>query len=222
MSKFKFGSRYKNIVTQFDKDTEAKEAVESEKRTELTNAIVNIGSGPYAKGGAGTGVMVCTEAYNKWLVENQKRNPFIGKSYMQRADEFARDDEEVKKTTAMSDEDAAKALEIDEDGTLHISDDFDPNNVEAVENEKLVGDAAKLSDLCIINSVISKQISWDFESLMEEVTKTLNDFHIDDTDFELPENLTEQVDTALKRYNALQLLSYSKDDPTKNAENQEK
>ena len=107
-----------------------------EKREELTNAIVNIGSKDDKKyGGAGTGVLVKTEYYNKWLVEQQKRNPFIGKSYMQLADEYARDDEDVQKATAMSDETAASALEIDEDGSLHISDDFDPNNVEAVENE---------------------------------------------------------------------------------------
>lgn len=210
MSKFtKFGSLYKKIVEKDAEESKIAEEKAAEERDNLTNAIVNLGSENTA-GGAGTGVLVRTEAYNKWLVENQKRNPFIGKSYMQRADEFARDDEDVKEASAMSDEEAANALSVDEDGTLHISDDYDPNNVEEVENEKLVGDAAKFSDLCIINSVIDKQIAWDFDSLMEEVTSTLKEAHLDDLDFELPDNLDEQVDAALKRHDALMLLTHQK------------
>ena len=210
MSKFRnFGSLYKKIVEQDAKESEIAEKKAAEERDNLTNAIVNIGSDS-SSGGAGTGVLVRTEAYNKWLVENQKRNPFIGKSYMQRADEFARDDEEVKEASAMSDEEAVNALTVDEDGSLHISDEYDPNNVEEVDNEKLVGDAAKFSDLCIINSVIDKQIAWDFDSLMDEVTSTLKEAHIDDLDFELPENLDEQVDAALKRHDALMLLTHQK------------
>ena len=218
MSHFKFGSKYKKIVDQHEKDNAEYEKTALEKRDELTKAIVNIGSssgkdGGY--GGAGTGVMVRTEAYNKWLVEQQKRNPFIGKSYMQIADEYARDDEEVKQETAMTDEDAANVLDIDEDGTLHIKDDYDPNNVETVENEKLVGDAAKFSDLCVINNVISKQLTWDFDSLMDEVTASLKEAHLDDLDFELPENLEEQVDAALKRHDAMLLLTHAKESSEK-------
>ena len=218
MSKFRnFGSLYKKIVEQDAKESEIAEKKAAEERDNLTNAIVNIGSDS-SSGGAGTGVLVRTEAYNKWLVENQKRNPFIGKSYMQRADEFARDDEEVKEASAMSDEEAVNALTVDEDGSLHISDDYDPNNVEEVDNEKLVGDAAKFSDLCIINSVIDKQIAWDFDSLMDEVTSTLKEAHIGDLDFDLPENLDEQVDAALKRHDALMLLTHQKteESPKKN------
>ena len=209
MANFKFGAKYKSIVKQHEKDSAIAEEAALEKREELTNAIVNICSKDDKK----YGVLVKTEYYNKWLVEQQKRNPFIGKSYMQLADEYARDDEDVQKATAMSDETAASALEIDEDGSLHISDDFDPNNVEAVENEKLVGDAAKFSDLCVINNVISRQIGWDFDSLMKEVTDELEKVHIDDLDFELPENLEEQVDAALKRQEAIQLLTHQKESP---------
>lgn len=212
MAHFKFGSSYKKIVDQHEKDNVEYEKTVLEQRDELTKAIVNIGTekdGGY--GGAGTGVMVRTEAYNKWLVEQQKRNPFIGKSYMQLADEYARDDEEVKQESAMTDEDAANVLEIDEDGSLHIKDDYDPNNVENVENEKLVGDAAKFSDLCVINNVISKQLTWDFDSLMDEVTASLKEAHIDELDFELPENLEEQVDAALKRHEAMLLLTHNKE-----------
>lgn len=209
MSKFKFGSAYKNIVEKHKKDSEEAEKAAEISRDEMTKAIVNMGS--QKEGGAGTGVMVRTEAYNKWLVEQQKRNPFIGKSYMQLADEYSRDSEEVTEETAMTDEDAANVLDIDEDGSLHIKDDYDPNNVETVDNEKLVGDAAKFSDLCIINNVISKQIAWDFDSLMDEVTASLKEAHADD--FDLPENLEEQVDAALKRHDAMMLLTHDKKTP---------
>lgn len=218
MSKFKFGAQRKKILEQHEEASRIAEEKAIEQRDEVTKAIVNIGSGSEKDGGyggAGTGVMVRTEAYNKWLVEQQKRNPFIGKSYMQLAEEYARDDEEVKEESAMTDEDAANVLDIDEDGTLHIKDDYDPNNAEVVDNEKLVGDAAKFSDLCVINNVISKQIAWDFDSLMDEVTSTLKSVHMDDIDFELPDNLEEQVDASLKRYNAMQLLTHDK----KTAEN---
>jgi hypothetical protein len=211
MSKFKFGSAYKNIVEQHKKDSEEAEKAAEISRDEMTKAIVNMGS--QKEGGAGTGVMVRTEAYNKWLVEQQKRNPFIGKSYMQLADEYSRDSEEVTEETAMTDEDAANVLDIDEDGSLHIKDDYDPNNVETVDNEKLVGDAAKFSDLCIINNVIAKQIAWDFDSLMDEVTASLKEAHADDFDFDLPENLEEQVDAALKRHDAMMLLTHDKKTP---------
>lgn len=214
MAHFKFGSSYKKIVDQHEKDNAVAEKDALEKRDELTKAIVNIGSGTGKDGegfgGAGTGVMVRTEAYNKWLVEQQRRNPFIGKSYMKLADEYARDDEEVTQETAMTDEDAANVLDIDEDGSLHIKDDYDPNNVEEVDNEKLVGDAAKFSDLCVINNVISKQLTWDFDSLMDEVTASLKEAHLDELDFELPDNLEEQVDAALKRHDAMLLLTHNK------------
>ncbi len=210
MSHFKVGGTLKKILAKHEDDVAEENKATEEKRDELVNAIVNMGSTNV--GGAGTGVLVATEAYKKWLVENQKRNPFIGKSYMQRADEYARDDEEVTDATAMTDEEAAGVLQIDPDGSLHIADDYDPNNVNVVENEKLVGDAAKFSDLCVINNVISQQLTWDFDTLMDQVETALKDAHLDDLDFELPENLEEQVDSALKRYDAMLLLSHDKKD----------
>lgn len=217
MSHFKFGSQYKNIVKKYQEDNAVEEEKVLEQRDELINAIVNIGSTDNEKkaGGAGTAVMVRTEAYNKWLVEQQKRNPFIGKSYMMMADEYSRDSEEVNGAKAMTDQDAAMALEIGDDGSLHISEDYDPNNAEETDNEKLVGDAAKFADLCIINNVISRQLSWDFDSLMEEVSDELKKFHFDEADFELPENLDEQVDAALKRHEAMQLLPRYQEPPKK-------
>ena len=209
------GQQFKAVLDKQAEDAKAYDEKVKKDSEELTKAIMNVGSTEH--GGAGTGVLVETPAYKKWLATVQKRNIFIGKSYMQKADEFARDDEETTEARALDDKEAAKIMTADEDGVLHISDDYDPNNVEEVENEKLVGDAAKFSDLCVINNVISQQLTWDFDSLMDEVTSALKDAHSDDLDFELPENLEEQVDKALKRSEAVAAITYSK-----NTQNNEK
>jgi len=208
MSKFMMGKQFKAVIAKQAEDAEAYNKKVMKDSEEFTNAIMNVGSTDH--GGAGTGVLVETPAYKKWLATVQKRNIFIGKSYMQKADEFARDDEETKEARALDDKEVAKIMTADEDGVLHISDDYDPNNVETVENEKLVGDAAKFSDLCVINNVISQQLTWDFDSLMDEVTSALKDAHSDDLDFELPDNLEEQVDKALKRNEAVAAITYNK------------
>lgn len=212
MSHFTVGPLYKKIVKKHEEDLDAYNKKVQEESKELTNAIMNVGStnDDGSVGGAGTGVLVATPAYKQWLATIQKRNPFIGKSYMQRADEYARDDEETTVAKAMSEEEMTKVLAMDEDGGLHISEDYDPNNAETVENEKLVGDAAKFSDLCVINNVVSKQLTWDFDSLMNEVTSALKDAHSDDLDFELPDNLDEQVEKALKHNEAIAALTYNK------------
>ena len=202
------GKQFKAVIAKQAEDAEAYNKKVMKDSEEFTNAIMNVGSTDH--GGAGTGVLVETPAYKKWLATVQKRNIFIGKSYMQKADEFARDDEETKEARALDDKEVAKIMTADEDGVLHISDDYDPNNVETVENEKLVGDAAKFSDLCVINNVISQQLTWDFDSLMDEVTSALKDAHSDDLDFELPDNLEEQVDKALKRNEAVAAITYNK------------
>ena len=202
------GKQFKAVIAKQAEDAEAYNKKVMKDSEEFTNAIMNVGSTDH--GGAGTGVLVETPAYKKWLATVQKRNIFIGKSYMQKADEFARDDEETKEARALDDTEVAKIMTADEDGVLHISDDYDPNNVETVENEKLVGDAAKFSDLCVINNVISQQLTWDFDSLMDEVTSALKDAHSDDLDFELPDNLEEQVDKALKRNEAVAAITYNK------------
>ena len=50
---------------------------------------------------------------------------------------------------------------------------------------------------------------------MEEVTASLKEAHLDDLDFELPENLEEQVDAALKRHDAMLLLTHNKESAEK-------
>jgi hypothetical protein len=45
---------------------------------------------------------------------------------------------------------------------------------------------------------------------MNEVTSALKDAHSDDLDFELPDNLDEQVEKALKHNEAIAALTYNK------------
>ncbi|MCQ2123297.1 MAG: hypothetical protein MJZ25_03850 [Fibrobacter sp.] len=213
MSKFKF-SNYNDVMTKNDMAEAEKAAANKETIETITNAICNIGTDGNGVGDGGTKVLVKTEAYNTWLAEVQKRNRFIGKDYLSRAHEYERDDEEIDRAHFV--ENPAEMLAKDTDGKVHIDEEYDPNNTQVTDSEKLEGYASKFSDLCVINNVIAKQVSWDFDSLMDEVTDALKEEHKDDLDFELPENLSEQVDKALKRSEAFAQLTYSKFDTENN------
>lgn len=209
MSKFDVKTSFKAISQKHEADMKVKEEKAKEESKELTNAIVNMGS--RGAGGAGTAVMVQTPAYKNWLARIQEQNRFIGKSYMQSAPEFERDDEEASEQTEMADVDAAKIMFKDKDGTLHIRDDFDPNGVEEeVENEKLTGDASKFADLCEINKIVASQITWDFDALLKEVEDRLGEIHIDEEDYKLPDNLGEQLQAAIDHAKSVAALTYQK------------
>lgn len=207
MSKFKFKKIYTEINEQYKKDTEALDKETETDRNELFNAIVNLPSAT-GSGGAGTGVLVETPAYKKWLAAKQKRNRFIGKSYMERAEEYEREDEMVTKGHVVSASELKDVLSQGEDGREHISDDYDPNHSFETDNERLDGKAAEFADLCVINSVVSRQISWEMEDLMSEVTEALNNLHMDEPEYQTPANLAEQVDKALKLAQSTQQLTY--------------
>lgn len=212
MSKFNVAKKVTEITKKLQEDTATYDSMVKEENKELTNAIINIGSKEGGSGGAGTGVVVRTPAYNKWLAAVQARNPFIGQSYMQRAEEYERDDEEAKEQTQMEDVDAAKIMFKDSDGTLHIRDDYDPNSIdEEVENEKLTGDASKLADLCEINKIVANQITWDFDSLLKEVEAKLEEIHADEDDYELPENLAEQLQSSINHAKSVAAITYARE-----------
>lgn len=212
MSKFNVAKKVTEITKKLQEDTANYDSMVKEENKELTNAIINIGSKEGGSGGAGTGVVVRTPAYNKWLAAVQARNPFIGQSYMQRAEEYERDDEEAKEQTQMEDVDAAKIMFKDSDGTLHIRDDYDPNSIdEEVENEKLTGDASKLADLCEINKIVANQITWEFDSLLKEVEAKLEEIHADEDDYELPENLAEQLKSSINHAKSVAAITYARE-----------
>lgn len=210
MSKFNVKSSFNAISKKHEADMKVKEEQAKEESKELTNAIVNMGS--KGAGGAGTAVMVQTPAYKNWLARVQERNRFIGKNYMQSAPEFERDDEEATEQTKMEDIDAAKIMFKDKDGTLHIRDDFDPNGIEnEVENEKLTGDASKFADLCEINKIVSTQITWDFDALLKEVEDRLGEIHADEEDYQLPDNLAEQLQASIDHAKSVAALTYQQE-----------
>lgn len=210
MSKFNVQKSFTVISDQHKADMAVKEEKAKEESKELTNAIVNMGSNK--AGGAGTGVLVETPAYKKWLAQVQSRNCFIGKSYMQSAPEFERDDEEATEQTKMEDVDAAKIMFKDKDGTLHIRDDYDPNNIDdEVENEKLTGDASKFADLCEINKIVANQITWDFDAILKEVEAKLEEIHADEDDYSLPENLAEQLEASIAHAKAVAAIEYQRE-----------
>ena len=210
MPKFNVKKSFTAISDQHKADMAVKEEKAKEESKELTNAIVNMGSKD--AGGAGTGVLVATPAYKKWLAQVQSRNVFIGKSYMQSAPEFERDDEEATEQTKMEDVDAAKIMFKDKDGTLHIRDDYDPNNIDdEVENEKLTGDASKFADLCEINKIVANQITWDFDAILKEVEAKLEEIHADEDDYSLPENLAEQLEASIAHAKAVAAIEYKRE-----------
>lgn len=207
MPKFNVKKSFTAISDQHKADMAVKEEKAKEESKELTNAIVNMGSKD--AGGAGTGVLVATPAYKKWLAQVQSRNCFIGKSYMQSAPEFEREDEEATEQTKMEDVDAAKIMFKDKDGTLHIRDDYDPNNIDdEVENEKLTGDASKFADLCEINKIVANQLTWDFDAILKEVEAKLEEIHVDEEDYSLPENLAEQLKASIAHAKAVAAIEY--------------
>jgi hypothetical protein len=112
----------------------------------------------------------------------------------------------------MEDVDAAKIMFKDKDGTLHIRDDYDPNNIDdEVENEKLTGDASKFADLCEINKIVAEQLTWDFDAILKEVEAKLEEIHVDEEDYSLPENLAEQLKASIAHAKSVAVLTYHKE-----------
>lgn len=160
---------------------------------------------------SGTAVAVATPAYTKWLAQWQSVNKYIGAKrvdkdgnvigdLMESAPEFETEDEETEAPTEMGQEtvEAIGEMKMDSDGIerYHISDDYQPY-MPAEFDSKLDGDAAKLSDLYTIQTAVAKRIGFDFEDVMAGVEAELKEFHVDDLDFELPDNLEDIVHQAI-------------------------
>lgn len=208
MAKFKFPA-FIDTCKKIEELEQAKNAEYEKAAEDVSKAICNMASSDAEGGEGGSHVLVATPYYKKWLAERQEKNIFIGKSYMTRAKEFERPDEILSQEQAMNDEELQKVIVKDADGNIHISDDYDPNNSTTTDDMQLKGDGAKFADLCTINKVIAKQVSWDFDSLMDEVSSALKEIHADDLDFKLPDNLDEQVSAALKRSEAIAQITYN-------------
>lgn len=198
---FKFEKHAQNVeeaTAKFEQTADEKEA-----ETKASTALM------LNRGSSGTKVLAKTEAYNKWLAEVQKRNPFIGKSYMEYAPEYAQDSEEITQAEAMADNEAAKILEKDAEGQLHIKDDYDPNAIEEETDADDLGETTrKFMDMCVVEKVVATRLGWDFDAIMEDVSSALMEEHSDDLDFELPDDLNDMVQVALQSAEAKAQLTY--------------
>ena len=91
MAKFSF-PKYKETVdaenAEYDRMFEGRDAEIKSSSALIINGDLSVG---------GSHQLVETEAKKNWLAQVRKahKNDFIGKSYMMRAPEFERDDEEV-------------------------------------------------------------------------------------------------------------------------------
>lgn len=202
MSRFKLASHADKLAAAKAEMTSGEDAIK-EEIAHSAALMLNIGSN-----GSGTTALVKTEAYNKWLAANQEKNPFIGKSYMQRAEEYEHDSEVIKESEAIADNEAAKLLEKGEDGLMHLKDDINPNVEE--DGEELDGAAAKFVNLCVINKVVGERIGWEFDAVMEDVIEALNEYHADDLNFELPDDLEKQVHLSIEAAEYKYQLAYNK------------
>ena len=70
MSKFIMGKQFKAVIAKQAEDADAYNKKVMKDSEEFTNAIMNVGSTDH--GGAGTGVLVETPAYKKWLATEGK------------------------------------------------------------------------------------------------------------------------------------------------------
>lgn len=198
---------FRTAVVQYEAD--AKERARNISRdlmpavANTLNLPANVGNDPNDMHAAGTAVAVETPAYRQWLARWQKVNPLIGAKrtdkdgnvigdMFEAAPEFENESEETKKPEDMPQEvvDSIGKWKKDMDGHVryHINDDYQPYMPKEFDQE-LDGDAAKLSDLWTIQTAVSKRLGFDFEDVMKGVVEDLKAFHVDDLDFELPDDL---------------------------------
>lgn len=209
MSKFKFpghGDVIKSIEEQLEKDVESRNE-EIRTHTELIlNTSINCTEG--------TNQLVKTEAAQKWLtaLREERNNPFLGKEYMARAPEYEREDETIKESAAMSDEEANKILETDENGKKYIPDDYNPNIEE--EADEIDDGARKMINLAVISKTVQHCIGWNFEDVLKECADALEEEFGDD--FILPDNFDEVVNKSLEHAETVARIEYQNREKVKN------
>lgn len=146
--------------------------------------------------------LVKTEAYKNWLAVKQKNNPFIGKEYFQPAPEYS-EDSEIEEQKELSADEATDIVEtyVDENGVVRakIRDDYDPNNAESVDDGEMSADERNIFDFTAIKSTVAAHLEWEVDDVFDSVVDALNELHIDDENYEVPDGLravVEQLHTA--------------------------
>lgn len=206
MSKFHFDG-YKAMVDSENKLYDKKFA-EAEKLAKQNSLVILNADGDIN----GSHSLVETEAKKKWLASLQEKNPFIGKSYMQRAPEYERDSEEVKEQEYMDEEGMKEALDeqVDDNGAMHIKDDYNPNvdEDEVLDHDEM---SRRFVEACVIDKAVAKCIGWKFDDVLKECADALLEEFGDMEDFSLPDDFDKLVETSLEKAEAAaQLLNYEK------------
>lgn len=205
MAKFKFAD-YGDTLRQENEEYEKKFAGR-EKEIEATSALIvnaNFDESAHSQ-------LVKTEAYNKWITKlrEDRDNPLLGKSYMMRAPEFERDDEEVTESEYMDDKKADEILTVQDEKNpevRHVDDEYNPNVKEVdLSHDEM---SRRLVEACIIDNVTQKCIDWKFEDILSECASELEKEFADVKDYSVPEDFDELVETSLEKAEKLQLIAH--------------
>jgi hypothetical protein len=155
--------------------------------------------------------LVKTEAYNKWITKlrEDRDNPLLGKSYMMRAPEFERDDEEVTESEYMDDKKADEILTVQDEKNpevRHVDDEYNPNVKEVdLSHDEM---SRRLVEACIIDNVTQKCIDWKFEDILSECASELEKEFADVKDYSVPDDFDELVETSLEKAEKLRLIAH--------------
>ena len=205
MAKFKFED-YGDTLRQENKEYEKKFAGR-EKEIEATSALIvnaNFDESAHSQ-------LVKTEAYNKWITKlrEDRDNPLLGKSYMMRAPEFERDDEEVTESEYMDDKKADEILTVQDEKNpevRHVDDEYNPNVKEVdLSHDEM---SRRLVEACIIDNVTQKCIDWKFEDILSECASELEKEFADVKNYSVPDDFDELVETSLEKAEKLQLIAH--------------
>ena len=205
MAKFKFED-YGDTLRQENEEYEKKFAGR-EKEIEATSALIvnaNFDESAHSQ-------LVKTEAYNKWITKlrEDRDNPLLGKSYMMRAPEFERDDEELEKSDYMDDKKADEILTVQDEKNpevRHVDDEYNPNVKEVdLSHDEM---SRRLVEACIIDNVTQKCIDWKFEDILSECASELEKEFADVKDYSVPDDFDELVETSLEKADKLQLIAH--------------
>jgi hypothetical protein len=205
MSKFKFED-YGDTLRQENEEYEKKFAGR-EKEIEATSALIvnaNFDESAHSQ-------LVTTEAYNKWITKlrEDRDNPLLGKSYMMRAPEFERDDEEIEKSDYMDDKKADEILTVQDEKNpevRHVDDEYNPNVKEVdLSHDEM---SRRLVEACIIDNVTQKCIDWKFEDILSECASELEKEFADVKDYSVPDDFDDLVETSLEKAEKLRLIAH--------------
>ena len=174
MARFKFNGQEKIIDARIREESE-RSVRETEDARKYALTITAAASGNSSL----SGLPVKTEAFKKWMISLNAKNPFIGKPYMQAAPEFSVESEEVKKPEEMSEDDAKKILDVDENNRAHIKDDFDPNGCDGADSIEDDEKTRKFKAMCAMTNVVSRMIGCDIDDIVDAVGTELDDLGLD-------------------------------------------